>query len=136
MNEVREETIVSCERPGEADAEARASVRVDAAQLLDDFTDYSRAVVRKPWGYEYLIFSGPTVAVWVLHIKKGAQTSMHCHPGKTTSLVVLDGEAQCSTLEHNPLAAQPERQYRNAAESVMRRLNFLMGSTTQLYVFP
>ena len=91
--------IVVCDRPGEADAAARASVRIDPAQLGDDFTDYSRAVVRKPWGYEYLIFSGPSVAVWILHINGGAQTSMHCHPSKTTSLVVLDGEAQCSTLD-------------------------------------
>lgn len=99
VSEAHNETIVVCELPGEADARARASVQVDPAQMLDDFTDYSRAVVRKPWGYEYLIFSGPKVAVWMLHIKKDAQTSMHCHPGKTTSLVVLDGEAQCSTLE-------------------------------------
>ena len=91
--------VIVCDRPGEADAAARASVRIDPAQLGDDFTDYSRAVVRKPWGYEYLIFSGPSVAVWVLHINGGAQTSMHCHPSKTTSLVVLDGEAQCSTLD-------------------------------------
>lgn len=91
--------IVVCDRPSQADAAARASVRIDPAQLGDDFTDYSRAVVRKPWGYEYLIFSGPAVAVWILHINGGAQTSMHCHPSKTTSLVVLDGEAQCSTLD-------------------------------------
>jgi acetolactate synthase-1/2/3 large subunit len=90
--------IVFCNRPCQADANALESVRIDPAQLGDDFTDYSRAVVRKPWGYEYLIFAGPSVAVWILHIKSGAQTSMHCHPNKTTSLVVLDGEAECSTL--------------------------------------
>ena len=90
--------IVFRQQPGESDVQALKSVRIDPAQLDDDFTDYSRTVVRKPWGYEYLIFAGPAVAVWILHIKEGAQTSMHCHPTKTTSLVVLDGEAECSTL--------------------------------------
>lgn len=101
MDEIYNDVIVACEESREADVQALASVQINPAQLLDDFTDYSRAVVRKPWGYEYLIFSGSAVAVWVLHIIKGAQTSMHCHPGKTTSLVVLDGEAQCSTLERS-----------------------------------
>ena len=29
----------------------------------------------------------------------GAETSMHCHPNKKTSLVVLDGTVRCKTLE-------------------------------------
>jgi acetolactate synthase-1/2/3 large subunit len=37
--------------------------------------------------------------VWILYLKEGYQTSMHCHPNKKTSLVVLSGEAMCSTLE-------------------------------------
>ena len=44
--------------------------------------DYSKLVVRKPWGYEYLTFQSKKVAVWILCLKKGQQTSMHAHPKK------------------------------------------------------
>ena len=63
-----------------------------------DLSDYSKVVVKKPWGYEYLIFGSKAIAVWVLCLKRGAQTSMHCHPKKKTSLVVLEGEVVCSTV--------------------------------------
>ena len=46
--------------------------------------DYSKLVVRKPWGYEYLTFQSKKVAVWILCLKKGQQTSMHVHPKKKT----------------------------------------------------
>lgn len=62
-------------------------------------TDYKRVVVNKPWGYEYLIFENKHVAVWVLFLKNGAATSMHCHPKKRTSLAVLSGSVVTSTLE-------------------------------------
>ena len=55
-------------------------------------------MVKKPWGYEYLIFAYETIAVWILYLKSGAETSMHCHPGKKTSLVVLEGQVNCSTI--------------------------------------
>lgn len=67
--------------------------------ILNDFYDYSKVVVKKPWGYEYLIYQNDTVAVWILYLKSGAQTSMHCHPNKKTSLIVLDGEIECLTAE-------------------------------------
>jgi len=60
--------------------------------------DYSKLVVRKPWGYEYLTYQSKKVAVWILCLKKGQQTSMHAHPKKRTSLVVLDGEVTCKSL--------------------------------------
>ena len=58
-------------------------------------TDYSKIVVRKPWGYEYVIFQNSKVAITILYLDKKQQTSMHCHPNKTTSLIVLDGEIEC-----------------------------------------
>ena len=61
--------------------------------------DYSKLVVRKPWGYEYLTYQSKDIAVWILYLKKGHQTSMHCHPSKKTSLVVLDGLVTCKSLE-------------------------------------
>jgi len=60
--------------------------------------DFSGLVVNKPWGYEYLMFQNPDVSMWMLYIKKGFSTSMHCHPKKKTSLLVILGEAVCSTL--------------------------------------
>jgi len=66
-------------------------------QSRDTF-DYKNIVVKKPWGYEYLLFENDFVAIWILHLKKGHETSMHCHPLKKTSLVVLSGKVQSSTL--------------------------------------
>lgn len=80
------------------DAESLKSLAIDLEKLTDDYVDYSGMVVDKPWGYEYLAFQNDNVAVWVLHIKKDFQTSIHCHPNKKTSLAVLQGRVICSTL--------------------------------------
>lgn len=58
-------------------------------------------LVNKPWGYEYLVYENQDVALWYLHINKDQKTSMHCHPKKTTGLVLLDGIAQVSFLADN-----------------------------------
>lgn len=55
-------------------------------------------IVKKPWGFEYLAYENEDIAVWILHIAKGQSTSMHCHPKKTTGLVILDGIAEISFL--------------------------------------
>ncbi len=59
---------------------------------------YEKTVVSKPWGYEYLVYQNEKVALWFLYIGHNQQTSMHCHPNKTTGLIVLDGEAEISFL--------------------------------------
>jgi mannose-6-phosphate isomerase-like protein (cupin superfamily) len=61
---------------------------------------YKDKVVVKPWGYEFLIFENDYVAIWFLMIKKDHSTSMHCHPLKKTSLIVLSGKALCNTFHH------------------------------------
>lgn len=61
--------------------------------------DYKNIVVNKPWGYEYLLFENSSVAIWILCLKKNSMTSMHCHPNKKTSLIILSGEAISSTLD-------------------------------------
>jgi acetolactate synthase-1/2/3 large subunit len=61
--------------------------------------DFSRVIVVKPWGYEYLVFENEYVAIWMLHIVRKRKTSMHCHPKKTTALILLSGNATCSNLE-------------------------------------
>ena len=59
---------------------------------------YKNRVVVKPWGYEFLVFENNIVAVWLLYIKKGYSTSMHCHPQKKTSLILLSGNAMSNTF--------------------------------------
>lgn len=59
---------------------------------------YKGRVVVKPWGYEFLVFENKVVAVWLLYIKKGYSTSMHCHPQKKTSLILLSGNAMSNTF--------------------------------------
>src|SRR3989338_7767819 len=81
-----------------ADRTEVQKVPVDPSTQTDNSFDYSKVVVKKPWGYEYLMNQNAHMAVWILYIKKGNRTSMHCHPKKKTSLVVLSGEAICSTL--------------------------------------
>ena len=76
----------------------------DAASLLplsvwQDNAEYEDFVVKKPWGFEYLLFYNQHVAGWILYINEGCQTSMHCHPRKKSSLIVLKGTALFST--HN-----------------------------------
>ena len=67
-------------------------------KLRKDKTNYSEVIVRKPWGYEYLIYQNQYVSVWILHILKKHETSMHCHPQKKTSLIVLNGKVNCKNL--------------------------------------
>lgn len=81
-------------------------VNIDPSTQIDDHFDYSKAIVKKPWGHEFLMYQNDLVAVWILSIKKGFQTSMHCHPSKKTSLVVLSGKAMCSTL-HKKVECSP-----------------------------
>ncbi|SVC12305.1 uncharacterized protein METZ01_LOCUS265159, partial [marine metagenome] len=68
-------------------------------RLKQDPFDYSNVIVTKPWGYEYLVFENEFVAIWMLHIVRKRKTSMHCHPNKRTSLILLNGNATCSHLE-------------------------------------
>lgn len=59
---------------------------------------YDLNIVKKPWGYEYLVYENQNVGLWFLYIAPNQSTSMHCHPKKTTGLVLLDGKAEVSFL--------------------------------------
>lgn len=73
--------------------------------------NYKNKVVEKPWGYEFLIFENEHVAIWFLHINYGHSTSMHCHPEKKTSLILLTGSALCNTFER--------RNYLNSMDAII-----------------
>jgi len=61
---------------------------------------YKTNIVKKPWGYEYLAYENENVALWFLSILRDQKTSMHCHPNKTTGLMVIDGDAEVSFLSN------------------------------------
>jgi len=71
--------------------------------------DLQNAVVKKPWGYEYLVFQNDQVALWYLRILSGEATSLHCHPKKKTGLILLAGEAEISFLNHSTPFRAPSK---------------------------
>ena len=85
-----DEQLISEERDKQTEFEKR---------IKQDPFDYSKVIVKKPWGYEYLVFENEFVAIWMLHIVRKRKTSMHCHPKKRTSLILLTGNATCYHLE-------------------------------------
>ena len=62
------------------------------------FFNYSKYLITKPWGEEFLIFQTKKVAVWVLKIDSKKYTSLHCHLHKKTILIPLSGELNVSLL--------------------------------------
>jgi mannose-6-phosphate isomerase-like protein (cupin superfamily) len=54
--------------------------------------------VKKPWGFEYLLYQNKDVAIWYLHIDPDQMTSLHAHPNKKTGLVLLSGLARVHFL--------------------------------------
>lgn len=68
---------------------------------LDCTINFKNLLVNKPWGSEYLLFENELCAIWVLKINFMENTSMHCHPKKNTSLVCIDGQVSCNTLNDN-----------------------------------
>jgi mannose-6-phosphate isomerase-like protein (cupin superfamily) len=63
----------------------------------------SKKIIKKPWGYEYSIYEDDNFCIWFLHINENESTSMHCHPNKTTKLVLLDGIAKISFLSNEKI---------------------------------
>ena len=61
---------------------------------------HSVNIVRKPWGYEYLVYQNSDVALWFLYLAHNQQTSFHAHPNKTTGLIVLNGDAEISFFDN------------------------------------
>ncbi len=55
---------------------------------------YSNKIVKKPWGYEYVIYnSSNRLAITYVHIDSKKSTSLHCHPKKKTGFIILKGTA-------------------------------------------
>ena len=66
-------------------------------------------IVKKPWGYEYIAFQTKKVAVKVLHIDANERTSLHCHPNKSTGLVLVQGQAIINFIADQSLLTAPSK---------------------------
>ena len=56
---------------------------------------YDKKIVKKPWGFEYTIFRNLNkLAVTYVNILPKKETSLHCHPSKTTGFIILNGSAK------------------------------------------
>ncbi len=87
--------------PSRKDVNTLKEARKRRLLSLNDQPDtYNNHVVIKPWGHEYQIYSDENIAVWLLYIRMGYSTSMHCHPLKKTSIVLLSGSAMSNTFQH------------------------------------
>lgn len=75
-------------------------INQDTDKAYDSF-DYSKVIVKKPWGYEYLVFENERVAIWMLQIIRKRKTSMHCHPRKTTGLILLTGYSIFHSMQNS-----------------------------------
>jgi hypothetical protein len=72
---------------------------LNPVQGLDSYPlNFQDVVVSKPWGEEYLVYQNEQVALWLLYIKHNESTSLHCHPLKTTGMVLLTGEVELTFL--------------------------------------
>lgn len=53
--------------------------------------NYLNKINDKPWGKEYLIYQTKYIGIWILHVNKEHETSLHCHFKKDTILMPLVG---------------------------------------------
>ena len=91
-------SVIRYDKP-DADDLRRLAAAAGAGDASPGPTDeLSRVIVQKPWGYEYELTRTETASAWVLFIRSGASTSLHCHERKSTSLTVLAGDVQCQLL--------------------------------------
>jgi rfaE bifunctional protein nucleotidyltransferase chain/domain len=53
--------------------------------------NYLNKVNDKPWGKEYLAYQNSQIGIWILHVNKDQETSLHCHFKKDTILMNVSG---------------------------------------------
>jgi mannose-6-phosphate isomerase-like protein (cupin superfamily) len=61
--------------------------------------DYANCVVLKPWGYEFQVYDDGVWSIWMLCIKPGQGTSIHCHTTKKAVFIPLEGQLSCKIQE-------------------------------------
>lgn len=55
---------------------------------------YDNNVVKKPWGFEYVLYRNKDLCITFLNINPKQSTSLHSHIFKKTGFLVLQGEAE------------------------------------------
>lgn len=71
--------------------------------------NFKDIIVAKPWGEEYLVYENKLVALWLLYVKPNEGTSLHCHPLKTTGMILLSGEIELSFLADKRILNAPSK---------------------------
>jgi rfaE bifunctional protein nucleotidyltransferase chain/domain len=56
-----------------------------------NYIHYFDKVNDKPWGKEYLAYQSKEIGIWILHVNRDQETSLHCHYKKDTILIPLSG---------------------------------------------
>lgn len=100
---------------------------------LENF-DFSKVIVKKPWGHEYLSHKEGPVSIWILNINEGTATSMHCHQHKKTSLILLSGQAELSTLSKDKTTILNEGDGLVLDKKVFHSTKALLDGTTLMEV--
>tara|TARA_A100001234_G_C12572558_1_gene362463 strand:- start:236 stop:937 length:702 start_codon:yes stop_codon:yes gene_type:complete len=55
---------------------------------------YDNKVVKKPWGFEYVVYRDKNnLCVTLLNINFKKSTSLHCHPKKKSGFILIKGKA-------------------------------------------
>ena len=55
---------------------------------------YDNRIVKKPWGYEYVVYRNKKkLCITLLKINFNKSTSLHCHPKKKSGFMLLEGKA-------------------------------------------
>lgn len=94
----RDTRMIQRARISKEDEAALAAAMSTTHASFADQEDYSAVVIEKPWGYEYSLMKSDASDAWFLSIQQGQRTSMHCHPTKKTSIVLLGGECEVTTF--------------------------------------
>ena len=63
------------------------------------YANYSKYIIKKPWGHEYLIYQNKNVSIWILNISSKKYTSLHAHKLKETYLIPLTNKIRLNTFE-------------------------------------
>ncbi len=75
---------------------------------------YKSKIINKPWGSEYVIYSDLNkIAITFVKINFNHTTSLHCHPKKKTSFIILEGvaEVQVGIYKSNKKRFRPLRRF-------------------------
>lgn len=73
--------------------------------------DYFNKINEKPWGKEYLAYQNSKIGIWILHINKEQETSLHCHFKKDTILIPLQGSFKINLFNSYKLVNTLDKLY-------------------------